>query len=475
MLRAAFYTLGCKLNQLETESVAGAFEREGFSLADPREEADLFVINTCTVTSHSEQKARRIIRGALAENPGAAVIVTGCYAQLEGERLAALESPAGASPEGAPGRRLFVVPGAAKERLLELPGFLRRAGQRVPAALPAALPERLPALLAAWIKALPLRGPPEASVPGEGFRFRPPDGSFRSRAFMKIQDGCGGACTYCRVRLARGKSRSLEAEKALALLRDLEDRGYTEAVLTGVNLSQYRDGGRDLGGLLDLLLRGTRTIRLRLSSLEPGCCSPEFCGVLAHRRIRAHFHLSLQSGSPGVLERMGRSYGPPEAEEAVRRFRAVKDDPFLACDIIAGFPGETPEDFEKTLALCGRLDFAWIHAFPYSPRPGTPAWHFKAPVPQGEAGRRVGELTALARRGRAAYIKRWRGRETEAVIQKNPSVPPGFSSGVSDNYLRLLISGAGDPPGSLVRCRISPGEPDVPPGARFDAWAEKTG
>jgi threonylcarbamoyladenosine tRNA methylthiotransferase MtaB len=170
---------------------------------------------------------------------------------------------------------------------------------------------------------------------------------------------------------------------------------------------------------------------------------------------------------------MGRSYTPEDAEEAVRRLRSVKDDPFLACDIIAGFPGETPEDFEKTLTLCGRLDFAWIHAFPYSPRPGTPAWYFKAPVPEREAGHRVGALTSLARRGRAAYIKRWQGRETEALIQKNPSVLQGFSAGVSDNYLRLLISGAGTPPGSLIRCRILQGEPKARLGPHFDVFAEK--
>jgi threonylcarbamoyladenosine tRNA methylthiotransferase MtaB len=172
---------------------------------------------------------------------------------------------------------------------------------------------------------------------------------------------------------------------------------------------------------------------------------------------------------------MGRSYRPEDAEEAVRRLRAVKDDPCLACDIIAGFPGETPEDFEKTLALCGRLDFAWIHAFPYSPRPGTAAWHFKAPVPEREAGRRVRELTGLARRGRAAYIKRWQGRETEAVIQKNDALPPGFSAGVSDNYLRLLIDDSGTPPGGLVRCRILPGGPEALLGSLFDVFAEKIG
>jgi threonylcarbamoyladenosine tRNA methylthiotransferase MtaB len=170
---------------------------------------------------------------------------------------------------------------------------------------------------------------------------------------------------------------------------------------------------------------------------------------------------------------MGRSYRPEEAEEAVRRLRSVKDDPFLACDIIAGFPGETPEDFEKTLALCGRLDFAWIHAFPYSPRPGTPAWRFKAPVPEREAGRRVGALTGLARRGRAAYIKRWRGRETEALIQKKSPALPGFSAGLSDNYLRLLIDGAGAPPGSLIRCRILEGGSEVLSQANFDVLAEK--
>jgi threonylcarbamoyladenosine tRNA methylthiotransferase MtaB len=245
MFRAAFYTLGCKLNQLETESIAGAFERGGFSLVSGGA-VDLLVINTCTVTSHSEQKARRLIRKALAEHPGAAVIVTGCYAQLEPAALSALEAPVSRG-------RLFVIPGEVKDRLLDLPDFLLREGAEDPA--------ELPGLLGAWMGALSTGEAAGGSAgtgpvsPGDGegsaperagdedapdgsFRFRPLNFSRHSRAFLKIQDGCGNHCTYCRVRAARGSSRSLGAEKALATLRELEDRGYGEAVLTVVNLCQ---------------------------------------------------------------------------------------------------------------------------------------------------------------------------------------------------------------------------------------------
>jgi threonylcarbamoyladenosine tRNA methylthiotransferase MtaB len=235
-------------------------------------------------------------------------------------------------------------------------------------------------------------------------------------------------------------------------------------VLTGVNLNQYAAGGRDLGGLLAFLLEGTGRIALRLSSLEPEGITPPLLEVLAHPRIRPHFHLSVQSGSLSVLERMGRPYTPEAVEAAVAALRQAQEDPFLACDIIAGFPGESPEDFEASRELCRRAGFAWIHAFPYSPRPGTGAFDFKNPVPGREAAARVERLLALGRRGRREYLGRWAGRTVEAVVEG------GGGRALSANYLKLLLSPPPVPPapGSAVRCRIA-GE--APPGSGFDALA----
>ncbi|MDR2617294.1 MAG: tRNA (N(6)-L-threonylcarbamoyladenosine(37)-C(2))-methylthiotransferase MtaB [Treponema sp.] len=460
MPSAALYTLGCKLNQLESESIADAFRKEGFLVVplgeDAPERPDILVINTCTVTSHSEQKARRAIRKALRDYPESALIVTGCYAQLEAEALEALE----AWEESPAGKRLFVIPGENKDRILDLPRFL--TGN---------MSLGIPVKDLVRDFAAPV---PEGGCESAGsFRFSPADFSFHSRAFLKIQDGCDNRCAYCRVSIARGKSRSLGAKEVLAGLKALEEKGYGEAVLTGVNISQYRDPQkRDLGGLLEYLLNETASIRLRLSSIEPGIFDPLFIRAVSHERVQPHFHLSLQSGSASVLARMGRSYTPAEAGEGISLLRAAKNDPFLACDIIAGFPGESQEEFEKTFEFCRETGFAWIHAFPFSRRPGTAAWNFTDLVNEKEAGLRVERLGGLALEGRKRYVRRWLGKETEVIPEADQGKSPGFAAGVSANYLKILIRLKGMPrpeAGKILRCRIS-GEPARE--ARFDAEGE---
>jgi threonylcarbamoyladenosine tRNA methylthiotransferase MtaB len=441
-------TIGCKLNQAESEAIADAFNRAGFDLVPRGETADILVVNTCTVTSKAEQKARRIIRKALKENPLCRVIVTGCYAQLDAEAIAALETDLPETRNPAP--RLFVVPGDLKPELLKLPGKFSPGS----------------------IRAGPEKTEVFGNQKGDPFAYEASGFSFHSRAFLKIQDGCDHACAYCRVTLARGKSVSLDSKVILNRLKELEGRGYGEAVLTGVNIGQYRGGaGEDLAGLLVYLLANTGGIALRLSSLEGEGITEEFLDVIQNKRIRPHFHLSIQSGSKTVLERMGRRYAPEEIEKNIAAFRERKDDPFLACDIIAGFPGETRDEFEETRLFCERAGFAWIHAFPYSKRPGTAAASFKNPVSEREAAARVECLGALAASSRAGYVRRWVGRTVEAIGEKQERAVPGFSAAVSENYLRLLIpcNGAPPPAGKPFFCRIAPlmGE-----AARFDALGE---
>jgi threonylcarbamoyladenosine tRNA methylthiotransferase MtaB len=469
----AVYTLGCKLNQLESEALADAFRREGFSLLSWDETAlvspELLIINTCTVTSRADQKARRIIRKALRDNPCSLVMVTGCYAQLEPEVIEALEaecmpadydaaSRAGLYPVKPPRRRLFVLKGKTKGVLLDLPRFIHR--------MPAGLTD--PHILVnAWLESLESHNETEdraaARVPENAFRFLPREFSFHTRGSLKIQDGCDNYCTYCRVRLARGPSVSLSAGQALAELRALEAKGYAEVILTGVNITQYRDccmgsaPGGDLGELLGYLLKGTRCIALRLSSLDPQAINRRFVSVLAHQRIRPHFHLSVQSGSAVTLKKMGRNYGPETVEQAAALLRSVKDSPFLACDIITGFPGETETEFEKTLALCRNIGFDWIHAFPYSRRPGTAASSLGEPVSERDAARRVEILLKLARQGRRDYVQRWLGRETDVLVERGTAGKAGYCKGVSENYLKLLVKYSGcqaPPPGTVLRCRI---------------------
>ena len=461
------YTLGCKLNQLETEAISDSFRREGFKITPWGFEdtqglanaqslgASILLINTCTVTSMAEQKARRVIRKTLREYPGACLFVTGCYAQMEKAALLTLA-------EGAAGR-LFVIPGEKKDRLIDLARFIKNEGISFPVSV-----TTLSELINSW-----LTSDQQYIDDKDGaFRFAPPKFSSRSRGFLKIQDGCDNSCAYCRVNLARGKSRSLGAKDVLAQLLSLEEQGYNEAVLAGVNVSQYNDSGMGFPGLLDFLLRETERIRLRLSSIEPDLFTEEFFRVLSGERIRPHFHLSVQSGSEKILAKMGRFYTPVELKNAVQQLRQVKHDPFLACDIIAGFPGEKPEDFEKTIEFCKKAAFAWIHAFPFSPRPGTAASRFSEKVNEKDKAARVGLLTELARKGRNDYLARWKGREVEAVVEgeKEKGKKGKELAALSENYLKLLVTcgeGLNPAAGSLIRCRIS----EAVTG-RFDALAE---
>jgi threonylcarbamoyladenosine tRNA methylthiotransferase MtaB len=441
----SLYTLGCKLNQLEGEGITDAFRKAGFALSPqdaPASRPDIIIINTCTVTSKADQKCRRLIRKALRENPGSCVIVTGCYAQLDPAEIAALEDETG----GAGFRRLFVAgggesspaAGAAKSALLGLPEYAREALAHAPDSL-------LPEIVESWM--IRARG---AAANG-AFNFEPEEFAFHSRGYLKIQDGCDNSCNYCRVRLARGPSVSLPKEPALAALRSSEARGCAEMMITGVNITQYRHTGLDLAGLLAYLLEGTDTIALRLSSLEPEALNERLAAVLAHPRIRPHFHLSVQSGSDSVLRAMGRAYTSRTVEQAATLLRGVKGNPFLACDIIAGFPGETAADSDQTLALCAQTGFAWIHAFPYSKRPGTAAFSLKKPVCERDITRRVETLTQLAVQGRRNYAQAWLNRELSAVVEKTPC-PVGQCRAVSENYLKLIVNGCEPPPGTVIRC-----------------------
>jgi threonylcarbamoyladenosine tRNA methylthiotransferase MtaB len=232
-------------------------------------------------------------------------------------------------------------------------------------------------------------------------------------------------------------------------------------VLTGVNICRYKSGDNPpsmgLGALINCLLRGTERIRLRLSSLEPEDIDGGLLESLKSGRLRPHFHLSIQSGSRRVLEKMGRSYGPEQAAWAVSRLRELKGDPFLACDIITGFPGEEEGDFLETLEFCKQMDVAWIHSFPYSPRPGTAAWVFSGRVPQREASARAAKLLDLARRGRRDYVRRWVGKELELVLEGGG--PRGEKGGA---FLPVGVPGGGWGSAKVPQGRAQSKKPEAP-------------
>jgi threonylcarbamoyladenosine tRNA methylthiotransferase MtaB len=444
------HTLGCKLNQLESEALKDAFFNSGFDLYKPSNvtEPDFIIINTCTVTSKADQKARRVIRKSLRDYPDSRVIVTGCYAELEHDTINKLERSSGE-------QRLFVLKGSEKNAILNLPEFIKE--NKID-------PHNS---IKIWRDNLYKQN----ISPDEVFQFLPQRFYAHTRAFLKIQDGCGKRCTYCRICLARGNSVSLDLNEALSRLKIFE-KNHSEIVLTGVNICQYKDykNAADLTRLLEHLLLKTDKINIRLSSLDPEYIDNNFSDIISHKRIRPHFHLSVQSASDAVLEKMGRSYKHKTLENAVSLLRSVKDDPFLACDIICGFPGETEDEFNKTLEFCKKINFAWIHVFPYSKRPGTKAWEFADNVKEAEVTKRVKTLTILAKQGRAAYVRRWLGREVDVLVEMNNKKS---CKGISENYLKLLINYNEEktlPPGKILKCKLYE-KPDTGANDNYDAIA----
>jgi len=452
-VRVAFYTLGCKLNQSETESISAAFSESGWSVVPLSEGADLFIINTCTVTSKSEQKARRIIRKISGENSRAVMIITGCYAQMNPEELKSL------------GSDVFVLPLDRKEELLDLPGRLALCSREI---CPQELSLEVGRILGTEVEIPEVEIPeaeiPEAEIPtpedsrkASRFRFLPQSTSEHVRGFVKIQDGCNNRCAYCRVPLARGNSVSLQSKEVIQRIQSLESRGVREAVLTGVNISQYRDGGLNFTDLLSRILSETSQIRIRLSSLEPETIDENLGSVLEHSRLCPHFHIPVQSGSSKILNRMRRKYTPRVVEEGIGILRQAKKDPFIAADIIVGFPGEGEEDFLDTLNLFENLDFSFGHIFPFSPRPGTEAYNLTPKIPERISRERADLLQQKSLLQHNRYIQRFVNRELSFLVESLKKVSPGDGGwggwvegseksplwlGTTENYLKPVVRGA---------------------------------
>jgi threonylcarbamoyladenosine tRNA methylthiotransferase MtaB len=372
------------------------------------QEADLYIVNTCTVTARADHKARACLRALARAHPGSLIVATGCGAQVEPGTFARL----------AP--NIVVVPQSRKAQLLDLRGFLDArhgagdaAGERA-------------------------REPDGNGVPGDPFAFVAREQSFRTRVFLKIQDGCAGRCAYCRVPLARGGPVSLPPAEVVRRAAECQNRGASEIVLTGVNICAWRAEGLDLPGLIGRLLEEVPRVRFRLSSVEPEGISEELAAVIAHPRICAHFHIPVQSGSDSVLRRMNRKYRAETVIEGVRLLRRVKEDPFIAADILVGFPGETDSEYAATEEIVRDLAFAAVHVFPFSPRPGTPAAAMRPPVLERVRTARAREISLIGAAISDSYVRGWLGRDAEALIE-GPAA--AGMRGVTGNYLRVLMSG----------------------------------
>ena len=370
-----FETLGCRLNQDETEGAARSFTLSGFKSdlagvsAKTSENLDviLSVINTCTVTTKAEQKARRLIRLLLEKYPNAPVVVTGCYAELDAKEIRAI------APE-----RISVLAGTCKfylsalasgfkeniDSFLDTNGLIKASLLDDFFADVKANEKKFSLNSSSKLSPVNLRAPARAL---DTFSLYTPVFEKHSRASIKIQDGCNCSCSFCRIHLARGTSLSLEADEVLRRVRDLEERGVNEVVCTGVNLSQYSsftsEGKKiDFTSLLELLVRNTERIKLRISSLYPQSVDERFCSVISSPRIQPFFHLSIQSGSDRILKAMNRPHDVTSVLHSVELLRSVKNSPFISSDIIAGFPGESEEDFVLTKELCDIIQERTNHA-----------------------------------------------------------------------------------------------------------------
>lgn len=439
-----FETLGCRLNQIESESAARGFSDAGFetditpyTAAEPlKPHIVLCVINTCTVTAKADQKARRLIRMLLKICPNAAILATGCYAELEEHAI------------GAMNKRIAVLKGSRKDLLAELPKQLQNIIDDGNSAN-CIQPEQTAAALRRYIS--------DKSDNIERFALSTDTFMRHSRASLKIQDGCDNSCAYCRIHIARGKSISLQPEEIARRVQKLEHQHYTEVSLTGVNVSQYEgtlpDGtAADFTELIAYILRTTKNIAVRLSSLHPDYIDSRFCELIKNPRIRPYFHLSVQSGSNSVLAAMNRRYCAEQVQNAVSNLRAAKPDSFISCDIITGFPGETETDFCATETLCRNCSFAWIHVFPFSPRPGTAAFGMNAQIPPETARRRAKKLTQLAKQQKRQFIQQHIGNAVPATIEKRSLDSRRNSNeihGVCGNFLHVRISCRNFPPEQL--------------------------
>ena len=399
-----FYTLGCKVNQYETQAMAQLLEQKGHCTAEFDRDCDGYIINTCSVTGTADKKNRAVIRRCRREHPDAVIGVCGCYPQHD---------PAAIEKLGAD------VIGGSAQREEFLDNMLRCAEDRKK------------------------RGAPDNALKRREFECLPPGGlGGRTRAMLKIQDGCVNFCSYCIIPYTRGPVRSAPVALAVAQARELSARGYRELVLTGIEIASWGadlPGKPGLGSLLTEVCRAVPEQRVRLGSLEPRLITPEFCQVLKSLpNLCPHFHLSLQSGCDTVLARMKRKYTCDRFYESVCLLRQTFPDCAVTTDLIVGFPGETEAEFEKTIAFIRKCGFADMHIFPYSRRPGTVAADLPGQIPNAVKEERSRRAIAVAEQMHLAFCSRLCGQTLQVLFEE----PDGDCFvGHAPDYTRVYASG----------------------------------
>jgi len=448
-------TFGCKVNQCDTAGMGRELTARGWCAAAPGADPDLVIVNTCTVTARADQQARQTIRRLAREHPATPLWVTGCYGQRAPAEVAALpgvqavfgnqeKAGLGHLLKNFPGH-LVVEAGSPSPLVREEWGGGENHHPPPPNPLPPGEGEEV----------ISVQRPMNAGEPGPGlwvgefaaappfqpWEVHPPSG--HTRAWLKIQEGCNHQCRYCIVPRVRGPRRSLEPAAVLTAFQDLAGLGYREVVLTGVDLAQYGLDHAPPGSLAALVRRLTNQawpFRVRFSSLEPMMVTPELLdGLAAWRNFCPHFHLPLQSGAAPVLAAMGRPYGPEEFRDLVREITRRFPGAGLGLDVLVGFPGETAADFEATRSLVAELPVTYLHVFPYSPRPGTPAADLP-PLPGKIVQARARIMRELGQAKKTRFLEAQLGQVREVLVE-GPAGPAGWLQGLSDHYLRVTLPG----------------------------------
>lgn len=418
--RVAFYTLGCKTNQYESEAMASIFRKKGYETVSFDEKADVYVINTCTVTHLGDRKSRQIVRRAINKNPEAIVAVAGCYAQTSpGEVI------------NIPGVRL-VIGTTDKDKIVEL---VEKAAEE-----PAPLNVVKDIMGQREFEEMPIL-----------------DYENRTRAFVKIQEGCNSYCSYCIIPYARGPVRSREPEKVQEEVKKLVGEGFAEIVLTGIHIGAY---GSDLSNgtsLADLVIKLATTPglrRLRLGSIEPLDITPKLIHAISEiKTICRHLHIPLQSGDDSILKKMNRHYNSFEFERLVGAIRGQIPEVSVTTDVIVGFPGETEQNFENTFDFIKELGFSKTHVFKYSPRQGTPAARFPNQVGAEAKEERSKRLIQLDKENQKKFASRFIGQSIDVLVEELVDYEEDMWEGLTDNYIRVFFKSNENLKGQIVEVR----------------------
>ncbi len=398
MKRVAFHTLGCKVNFAESSTLARQFEAAGYQRVAPSADADIHIVNSCSVTEHADKKCRNIVRRLHSRNPDAIIAVTGCYAQLKPAEVASIE-----------GVDLVLSNRSKADTFAEVEALARRQGAKVLSCETAELTNFFAA-------------------------FSQGD---RTRSFLKVQDGCDYKCAYCTIHYARGSSRNAPIAELVQQAREIAASGVREIVLTGINVGDFgHSTGENFADLVAALDTVEGIERYRISSIEPNLLTDrviELCA--ASTKFQPHFHIPIQSGCDSVLERMGRRYTTERFADRIEAVRRLMPDTFFGIDVIVGFPGESDEEFEQTYSLLERLHPAYLHIFPFSPRPGTPAYSMKGQVRASVKTERAARLDELCRRLHRDFCMSYVGRVMPVLFEN--SVKNGVMTGFTGNYIKV--------------------------------------